>query len=251
MIQTDATDRARTVQAQRVLRVVQDGLATPSREMIVAPERHLSLAPETIAGTTVLQAYADMRYRLRLHQQAVELVEYPCRERGITIQTLGEYPLFRNMKLIRGSVSDVAIVPADLDPLYIGGTFLLPRNVNRRMKAIQKAGVPTELLYTYIAHEVPHGSVDEYGPLSLSVVQPPVPPVQHRTAHMLGRIAHALTSTVAGSMRTVSKSSLYGVGLVGMGASAVSAVLLDPLIFGAIADEYGLATWFLLAQWAW
>ena len=35
------------------------------------------------------------------------------------------------------------------------------------------------------------------------------------------------------------------------GSGAVTSLLLDPLIFGALADERGIATWFVIAQWAW
>ncbi len=251
MVQTLYKSRVQAVQVERVLREVQYGLAESAREMTVAPERHLSLAPETIAGTAALYSYADVHYRMRLRQRAVELVEEPCREHGITVQLLGEYPLFRQIKLVRGSVSDVAIVPADLDPLYMNGKFSLPRHVYQRMKAIGQAGVPTELLYTYIAHEVPCGSVSEYGPLPLDVVQPPLPAAQQRVAQTLGHVAHTCTRLITDGLLRTGKSSLYGVGLVGAGASAVAAVLLDPLIFGAIADEHGMATWFLLAQWYW
>jgi hypothetical protein len=41
--------------------------------------------------------------------------------------------------------------------------------------------------------------------------------------------------------------------VVKAGAAGVVAteLLLDPVIFGALADERGMATWFVLAQWVW
>jgi hypothetical protein len=213
--------------------------------------RHLNIASETWAGTLAIWSMYNARYNALLHQQATALVEVPCQRHGIPIQTLGEYPLFRGLKLVRGEVSDVVIVPADEDPLFVSGKFPLPQQVDQRLRAIKRAGVPCDMLYTYIAHEVPRGSVSEDGPLPLEVIIPPAPALTVRTSEHLGTIAHALTVTLLGKLGQAAATSVQGAGVLGLGAGLVTSILLDPLIFGAIADERGMATWFVLAQWAW
>jgi hypothetical protein len=194
---------------------------------------------------------SQLHYNELLREQAVELVKIPCQQRGIDIQMLGEYPLFSGLKLVRGSSSDVVIVPADEDPLIKSGKFPLPQKVRRRLRAIEQAGVPFDMLYTYIAHEVPCGSVSEYGPIPLEVVLPSPPVETRRVSERLGRIAHTAQSSLLGLVGQAARVGVQGVVAAGLGASTALEILLDPLIFGALADERGVATWFVLAQWAW
>jgi hypothetical protein len=186
-----------------------------------------------------------------LRQQATALVEVPCRQYGIAIQTLGEYPLFTGLKLVRGNISDVVIVPANEDPLVMSGNFPLPQKVRRRLRAMEQAGVPFDMLYTYIAHEVPCGSVSEDGPIPLEVVLPSAPIETRHTSERLGNIAFTTQSSLLRLLGLAARTSLLGLGTVSRGAGRAMEILLDPLIFGAIADQRGMATWFVLAQWAW
>lgn len=234
-------------QALRVTRSAQQALALPSRKAVRYTKGHLSIAPETLAGTISLWA----QYNVMLHQRATALVEVPCREQGIAIQTLGEYPLFTGLKLVHGSVSDVVIVPADEDPLISTGDFPLPREVEQRLRAMKRAGVPFDMLYTYIAHEVPRYSVNEAGPLPLEVVLPPDPARTIQTSQRLGAVAHAATSALLGGLGRAARAGVNGAALATLGSGVAAVILLDPLIFGAIADERGMATWFVLAQWTW
>jgi len=106
------------------------------------------------------------------------------------------------------------------------------------------------MLYTYIAHEVPRYSVSEDGPIPLEVVMPPHPQQAVRLSNRLGMIANAATThwLVSWGRR---RSGCAWRGEAGYWFGCSCLVLLDPLIFGAIADERGMATWFVLAQWAW
>ncbi|QBD79221.1 hypothetical protein EPA93_25860 [Ktedonosporobacter rubrisoli] len=236
--------------ARQVTRVAQQALDSPSRSAVHYTRRHLSIAPETIAGTLSLWTTYAL-YNKMLHQRAVALVEAPCREHGIAIQTLGEYPLFSGLKLVHAPTSDVVIVPADEDPLIVTGKFPLPDAVKQRLQAMRAAGVPFDMLYTYIAHEVPPYSVSEEGPLPLEVIKPPAPAQTVRAAERLGWLAHAATTTLIGSTGRLFSESLRASTRAGLVVGTAAALLLDPLIFGAIADERGMATWFVLAQWAW
>jgi hypothetical protein len=240
-------------QARRVTLAAQRGLASPATlcDLTRPTGRTLRVAPETLAGTIALWSQYYAEDNRRLHERAVALVEDPCRRHGIAIEMLGEYPLFRGLKVVRGRTSDVVIVPADADPLLISGKFPLPRHTRRRMEALRKAGVPFDSLYTYVAHEVPRNSVPATGPLPLAAILPPVPQTSLRTSRSLGVVAQALTASVLGGMGQVARTGVRGTGLVGAGIDTLATVLLDPLIFGAIADERGMATWFVLAQWAW
>ena len=227
-------------QRKPVVTVVQEEIVNTSRSPVMYANGRLSIAPEILAGTVAMWHAQNAA----LHRKAVELVEVPCRRQGITIQTLGEYPLFRQLKVIHGGITDVVIVPAEQDPLLATGNFPLPRSVDRQLRAIERAGVPFELLHTYVAHEVPRDSVVEGSILSLELIQPPAPAEVVRTSERLGKIARATTSFLRDSALVAASAPIL---LAGMMAAAP----LDPVIFGAIADERGMGTWFALAQWTW
>jgi hypothetical protein len=227
-------------QRKPVITVVREEIVNTSRNPVTYFDGRLSMAPEILAGTLAMWHAQNTN----LHRRAVDLVEVPCRQHGIVISTLGEYPLFTQLKLIRGEITDVAIVPAEQDPLLATGKFPLPRSVSNQLRAMERAGVPLDLLHTYIAHEVPVGSVVEGSVIPLEVIQPPVPAKTVRTSERLGKIAHATTSAL---LKGALVAAAAPVVLTGMTVAA----LLDPVIFGAIADERGVGTWFALAQWTW
>jgi hypothetical protein len=227
-------------QRKPVVTVVREEIVNTSRNPVIYSDGRLSIAPEILAGTLAMWHMQNAA----LHRMAVELVEVPCRQHGIAISALGEYPLFTQLKLIRGEITDVAIVPAEQDPLLATGKFPLPRSVGNQLRAIARAGVPLDLLHTYVAHEVPVGSVVEGSIIPLEVIQPPAPAQTVRTSERLGKIAHITTSSLL-------KGALIGAAAPLVFTGVAMATLLDPVIFGAIADERGMGTWFALAQWAW
>ncbi len=227
-------------QRKPVVTVVQEEIITTSRNPVIHSNGRLSMAPEILAGTVAMWHMQNAA----LHRKAVELVEVPCRQQGIAITTLGEYPLFTQTKLIRGEITDIVIVPAEQDPLLTTGKFPLPRSVSNQLQAIERAGVPFDLLHTYIAHEVPVNSVVEGSAIPLELIKPPAPAETVRTSERLGKIAHVTTSSLLKGAFIAAAAPLVFTG------TAV-AFLLDPVIFGAIADERGMGTWFALAQWAW
>jgi hypothetical protein len=228
-------------QRKPVVTVVREEIVNTSRHPVIFSNGRLSMAPEILAGTLAMWHAQNAS----LHRRAVELVEVPCRQQGIAISTLGEYPLFTQLKLIRGEITDVAIVPAEQDPLLATGKFPLPRSVGNQLRAMERAGVPLDLLHTYVAHEVPVGSVVEGSIIPLEVIKPPAPAKTIRTSERLGKIAHVTTSTLL-------KGALVAAAVpVVAFTSVATAALLDPVIFGAIADERGMGTWFALAQWTW
>ena len=225
-------------------------------------------------------ASALMVQHAALYHRAVELVEAPCRQHGIALETLGIYPLFPDLKLVRGTVTDMVIVPAEQDPLITTGKFPLPRNVRDKLGALQRAGVPLELLHTYIAHEVPANSVSPYGPIPLEAVLPPPSARITQTSEMLGSIAHATTiSFLRGTLITASAAargagtiardigSVAGAATLTLGTAAMSLgssagataahvgsralMMLDPVIFCALPDEDGMAVWYAVASWVW
>lgn len=236
-----------SIQARRVTSVAQRGLATIGSGAPYA-DRRISIAPEILRSTTVALWTLN---NLHLHHRAVALVEGPCKRNSIEIETLGEYPLFTGTKLVRGSVTDVVIVPANEDPLIKTGLFPLPQQVHRRLRAMQKAGVPFDRLQTYIAHEVPRNSVSADGPIPLEVIAPPAPASVVHTSQRLGEIAYAATVTFPSVLSKMAFTGIRDVSLVSAGTGVAAAILLDPLIFAALPDERGIATWFVLAQWAW
>lgn len=243
-----------TCAAQRALAMSLPANAPAGTDEVVAmygrTVRMVHLAPETLAGTVGVLSLYNVEYNLALHRRAMQQVAQPCEQLGLAVEALGEYPLFRGLKLVQGRDTDVVIVPADDDPLLTSGKFPMPRKVHGRMEALRKAGVPFERLYTYIAHEVPRGSVSPDGPLTLEAITPPAPRSGVRTSRCLGNVAHAMTHTVLAALGLAARGGVYGAALAGAGAETLS-ILLDPLIFGAFADERGMATWFVLAQWAW
>jgi hypothetical protein len=233
----------------------------------------LHLSSETLASALMMQ-HAALKHR------AVELVEAPCRQHGIALEALGIYPLFPDLKLVPGTVTDMVIVPAEQDPLITTGKFPLPKAVRDKLGALQRAGVPFELLHTYIAHEVPANSVSPYGPIPLEAVLPPPSARVTRTSEMLGSIAHAATiSFLRGTLLTASAAargassiakdtgSVAGAAPLTMGAAAMSfgsrtgaaaanlgsraLMMLDPVIFCALPDEHGIAVWYAVASWVW
>ena len=227
-------------QRKPVITVVREEITNTSRNPVTYSNGQLSMAPHILAGTLAMWHAQNAS----LHRRAVELVEVPCRQHGITISTLGEYPLFTQLKLIRGEITDVAIVPAEQDPLLVTGKFPLPRSVGTQLRAMERAGVPLGLLHTYVAHEVPVGSVVEGSIIPLEVIKPPAPAKTVRTSERLGKIAHATTSALL-------KGAFIAAAAPAVFTGMTVATLLDPVIFGAIADERGMGTWFALAQWTW
>jgi hypothetical protein len=240
-------------QARRVTTIVQEALEETSRRhtLSMQPVQYVNgnvhIAPEVLAGT--LSMWATQNVALNAHARA--LVEAPCRKHGIPIEVLGEYPLFTGTKLVRGASSDVVIVPATQDPLITTGKFPLPQHVRARLRALERAGVPFDLLYTYIAHEVPRNSVAPGAPIPLEVVAPPVSQSGVRLSESLGVAAHLSTISLLKGFRKASSAAIRTTAVGAIGTALATAILLDPLIFGAIADERGIATWFVLAQWAW
>ncbi|GCE47298.1 hypothetical protein EI42_00827 [Thermosporothrix hazakensis] len=227
------------VQARRVTSTIQSALA---RQGVIQ-----GISPNVLASTLCIWTQAAFTLR----QRATELIEKPCQEHGIAIQCLGEYPLFTGSKLIRGAQTDVVILPAEEDPLLASGKFPVPLHAARRLQLIREAGVPLDQMRTYIAHEVPRNSVSEHGPIPLEVIAPPVPKEAAATAEQLGNIAHIATTIVLGKLKKAFTAGIKGAGIATTGAGIATAALLDPLIFGAYADQHGLATWFVLAQWYW
>jgi len=227
-------------QRKPVVTVVREEIVNTSRNPVIYSNGRLSMAPEILAGTLAMWHAQNAA----LHHRAVELVEIPCKQQGIVIQTLGEYPLFTQLKLIRGEITDVVIVPAEQDPLLATGKFPLPRSVGNQLRAMELAGVPLDLLHTYVAHEVPVNSVVEGGTIPLEVIKPPAPAQTVRTSERLGKIAHATASSLL-------KGALIAAAAPVVFTGVTMATLLDPVIFGAIADERGMGTWFALAQWTW
>ncbi len=234
-------------QAKRVTTAAQYALASTDRNPVTCSNGQLIIAPETLAGTLGMWS----THNALLRRQATALVEMPCKQHGIAIQTLGEYPLFTGLKLVHGEVSDVVIVPAEDDPLVVTGQFPLPQAVQARLRAMERAGVPFDMIHTYIAHEVPSYSVSPHGPIPLEVIRPSAPIQTSRTSERLGIVAHAATVSLLRGLRRTANASVLAVGAATVGASIAAALMLDPLIFGAIADERGMATWFVLAQWLW
>jgi hypothetical protein len=225
-------------------------------------------------------ASALMVQHTALYHRAMELVEAPCRQYGIALETLGIYPLFPDLKLVRGTVTDMVIVPAEQDPLITTGKFPLPKDVRDKLAALQRAGVPLELLHTYIAHEVPANSVSPNGPIPLEAVLPPPSARITRTSEILGSIAHATTiSFLRGMLLTASAAargagtmakeigSVAGAATLTLGTAAMSfgssagaatadvgsraLMMLDPVIFCALPDEHGIAVWYAVASWVW
>jgi hypothetical protein len=99
-----------------------------------------------------------------------------------------------------------------------------------------------------IAHEVPRNSVCPGGPLPLEVIKPPSPTGVTRTSERLGAIAHAATISLLKGVLVTARAPVVGASAAG---AFIAGLLLDPVIFGAFADEHGMATWFVLAQWVW
>src|SRR5437588_11032739 len=101
------------VQAKRVTTAAQYALASPARSSVIYSDGRLRMPRETLAGTVGIWTMQNVQ----LHRRATALVETPCKQHGIAIQTLGEYPLFSGIKLVHGEVSEVVIVPAEEAPL--------------------------------------------------------------------------------------------------------------------------------------
>src|SRR5205085_8676891 len=93
-------------QRKPVVTVIREEIVNTSRNPVIYSNGRLSMAPEILAGTLAMWHAQNAA----LHHKAVELVEIPCKQQGIVISTLGEYPLFTQLKLIRGEITDVVIV---------------------------------------------------------------------------------------------------------------------------------------------
>ncbi len=116
---------------------------------------------------------------------------------------------------------------------------------------MEQIGVPLDRMFTYIAHEVPPNTIDTNSPLPLEVIAPPPPARALRQSARLGAIAHVSTISALKGFRRSFTTSVQSVAVGALAAGAAAALLLDPIIFGALADERGMATWIVLAQWVW
>src|SRR5436305_2433751 len=82
-----------------VTSVVQDALANTQHDASYSACKS-NLHAATVASTVIV-------HNAMLRRRAVELVEVPCKRHGISIQPVGEYPLFSDLKLVQGEVTDV------------------------------------------------------------------------------------------------------------------------------------------------
>ncbi len=109
-------------QARRVVSIVHEELHRSLARPVRLVDGRISIAPEILAGTLSTWAMQN----IKLNRQARALVEYPCLRQELVVETLGEYPLFTEMRLVQGPVSDVVIVPADQDPCLLAVGFPCP-----------------------------------------------------------------------------------------------------------------------------
>ena len=86
--------------------------------------------------------------------------------------------------------------------------------------------------------------MEEGDSIPLELIKPPAPAQTVRTSERLGKIAYTTTaSLLKGALVAAAAPAVFtGMALV---------TLLDPVIFGAIADKRGMGSWFALAQWTW
>ena len=126
--------------------------------------------------------------------------------------------------------------------------FPVPDHVLAQFQRIRQAHLQFDAIY--VAHEVPHGTINPHGPLDRQQLLPPSQRAVQTLSAQLGNISQTLW--------TVATMPLLAIGGTLSATAALSnvAVGLDPIRLGVIAGENRIvkpgepAAWFYIAHWA-
>jgi hypothetical protein len=198
-----------------------------------------------------------------LDRRSVKVVDR-ARSAGVPIRYLGITPLFDEPRAYAGPDSDWVISPVlSLDEAVV------PRAERAALVRLVEAGI--EFPMVYIAHEVPKGRlaipVQDSGPAAPAVnvdqaaaaaaVGPvPLPRSATDLSDRLGRSSECLLHALAMAVPIAAGIVAAPFVLAGAAAAAaVSAIALDPIVFGVIPAGRQTpgqpAAWYVLAQWDW
>ena len=196
----------------------------------------------------VLSLYAQPAPQERRLARQAELVHRLARINRLDLPLLGRAPLFDGVKLIANTRPAWALYNLSQDPVYKQGRFPLPARDLRRLQRINKAGIHFEALA--VAHELPATFRPGYDKLDPCLFIPAPPANATRLAAGLGTLADGMLSTC---LAVMGKPLTF----MAPAAAAVAAVLLDPILMGAVVplgvdpQEGVPALWYLLAAWRW
>jgi len=157
-------------------------------------------------------------------------------------------PLLNRPLVVPGLQTDFIIFPTALDPLYIQGTFPIPKKNQAELhKALSVFNFPA----TYIVHEIPKGSWK--GDIMPYIVPPP-PQGTMRLSETLGRIASGLLEIpkVPLTLGRYAGPIMLGLAVLPVGLLAAGATGLDPLVLGTVnVPQTNLWQYFILTGWRW
>lgn len=177
----------------------------------------------------------------------------------LALPHLAYMPTFSANRVIEGEHTDWVLMNLKDDPLFqaAGNRLIAPKAVERKLQAIQKAGLDIPALF--IGHEVQKGVLTQDNNELLKQIAPPVSHTQEQRLQMLNIGSNSFWRGVG----IASVAALAGIGLaagavVGAGALTVGmAAGLDPVLFALLIDpetssngEY-LAAWHYIAHWHW
>lgn len=174
---------------------------------------------------------------------------------GCTLTFVGTMPLFDGYRLYSGASSDWCLLNLADDPLMRATDgYPMAQATLQRLRRLRQIGVAVDTLV--VAHELPKGRIEPGEHLRAEHLVPAPARGARRRAAVLGVAASLLARSAL--------APALGLGLLGAGAltaaaqfgvAAGTAVVLDPVLFGAIvapgrpvrAGE--LARWLYLDHW--
>ena len=176
-------------------------------------------------------------------------IKQRVQEDQLPVHYVGTMPVFEHHRVYHGQQYDWVLLNSREDPLMQDPDgFPVPAHVLAQLQRIQQANLHFDAIY--VAHEVPHGTINPHGPLDPKQLLPPPPRAVHRLSAQLGNISQSLW--------TVATLPLVAIGRALSTAAAFSSVAvgLDPILLGVIVGEHRSlhdsepAAWFYLAHWA-
>jgi hypothetical protein len=143
------------------------------------------------------------------------------------------------------------VFPIDEDPLFQSEQgFPFPDEVLKRLDAVQQVGINFDTFY--VAHELTLQGTGQVVPTSLELLLPPPPRRVVETSAQLGSLAQQVqrlaTLPLLGTLAGLTAATVVA-------AALTSALALDPILFGVVAEpqrpfqQGTVAAWFYIAHW--
>jgi len=229
-----------------------NGIATPNqlpKSKVIVTTRfqnqpETAIVPERLIGDESL-----------LYRRGYEKVLAPAEKLNHKLFPVGISPIFEERRLYQSQSCLWALMPLEKDPVIMeDGELRIPSYQLKQLRKLQKGGVSPDRLY--IAHELPLDTIDDPEKITAAMVRHKPPPGAEKMAKRLGLAGSIILRTATAPAVIAGMVGAAALGTVfAAGASAGSAILLDPILFGVVVSPGRTprsgekAMWFELMRW--